>query len=247
MGDPIPGSHLDLEQRLNRLVQRLREVAGPNLLGVALYGGLVKGRYTPGISDVNVVVVVADAGLPSLLPLAPVLTEAFRDSQIVPFLVTPEDLRASAALFPVKILDIQVCHRVLYGDMRLADVRVDPAALRLRSLQELKNLELRLRFQVVERGANPDALWRALTNSLPKLAVTLEILLRVRGLDVPEDRPGVFRTAARELGIDAPRMERIATLRRVDPRPAETQVRERLTDYFEVLRQIERGIEGDLS
>ena len=250
MGDPIPGSHPELERRLDRLVQRLREAGGPNLLGLALYGGLVKGRFTPGISDVNVLVVVADAGLPSLLPLAPVLTEAFRESQVVPFLVTPEDLRASAALFPVKILDIQLCHRLLWGDAHLGDVRVDPSALRLRSLQELKNLELRLRLQVVERGADPDALWRALTNSLPKLAVTLEMLLRVLGLEVPADRPGVLRAAGRELGIEASRMERIATLRRVDPRPVESEVRERLAEYFEVLRDIEnrmeRGAEGDM-
>ena len=182
-----------------------------------------------------------------MLPLAPVLTEAFRESQVVPFLVTPEDLRASAALFPVKILDIQLCHRVLWGDAHLAEVRVDPSALRLRSLQELKNLELRLRLQVVERGADPDALWRALTNSLPKLAVTLEMLLRVRGLEVPADRPGVLRAAGRELGIEASRMERIATLRRVDPRPVESEVRERLAEYFEILRQIGRGIEGGMS
>lgn len=244
MGDPIPGSHPELDRRLDRLVQRLREAGGPNLLGVALYGGLVKGRYTPGISDINILVVVADASLPSLLPLAPVLTEAFRESQIVPFLATPDDLRASAALFPVKILDIQLSHRVLWGDAHLADIRVDPSALRLRSLQELKNLELRLRFQVVERGADPDVLWRAITSSLPKLAVTLEIFLRVRGLPVPADRPGVLRAAGRELGIE---MERIAALRRVDPRPSEAEVRERLAEYFAVLRQIERGIEGETS
>lgn len=247
MGDPIPGSHPELDRRLDRLVQRLREAGGPNLLGVALYGGLVKGRYTPGISDINVLVVVADAGLPSLLPLAPALTEALREFQVVPFLATPEDLRASAALFPVKILDIQLSHRVLYGDVPLAEIRVEPSALRLRSLQELKNLELRLRLQVLERGANPDALWRALTNSLPKLAVTLETLLRVRGLEVPADRPGVLRAAGRELGIEPSRMDRIATLRRVDPRPSEQEVLERLAEYFEVLRQFERRIEGETS
>lgn len=247
MGDPTAGSHPELERRLDRLVQRLREAGGSNLLGAALYGGLVKGRYTPGISDINVLVMVADAGLPSLLPLAPVLTEALRESLVVPFLVTPEDLRASAALFPVKILDIQTRHRVLWGDVRLAGLEVERSALRLRSLQELKNLELRLRLQVVERRADPDVLWRALTNSLPKLAVTLEIFLRVRGLEVPDDRPGVLRTAGRELGIDPEQMERVAMLRRVDARPAEPEVRERLAEYFEILRRIERGIEGEMT
>jgi predicted nucleotidyltransferase len=239
------GSQPELERRLDRLVQRLRETGGGNLLGIALYGSLVKGRYTPGVSDINVLVVLADAGLAALLPLAPVLTEALRESLVVPFLVTPVDLRDSAVLFPLKVLDIQRSHRVLAGDVHLADVRVEPTALRLRALQELKNLELRLRLQVVERGADPDVMWRALTHSLPKLAVTLETLLRARGLDVPADRPGVLRVAGRELGIEAQRMERIAALRRVDPRPDDDTVRERLAEYFEILRDVGRRVEGE--
>lgn len=235
----------ELEKRLDRLVQRLREAAGGNLLGVALYGGLVKGRYTPGISDINVLVVLADAGLPSLLPLAPTLTEALRESLVVPFLATPDDLRSSAVLFPVKILDIQLAHRVLWGDAHLSDVRVEPSSLRLRAMQELKNAELRLRLQVVERGADPDTMWRALTHSLPKLAVTLETLLRARGMEVPADRPSLLRAAARELGIAPERMDRVAALRRVDPRPPEAEVVERLAEYFQILALIERRIEGE--
>lgn len=235
----------ELERRLDRLVQRLREAAGGNLLGVALYGGLVKGRYTPGISDINVLVVLADAGLPSLLPLAPALTEALRESLVVPFLATPDDLRSSAALFPVKILDIQLAHRVLWGDVHLSGIRVEPSSLRLRAMQELKNAELRLRLQVVERGAEPDAMWRALTHSLPKLAVTLETLLRAKGMEVPADRPGLLRAAAGELGIAPARMDRVATLRRVDPRPSEAEVVERLAEYFQILAHIERRIGED--
>jgi predicted nucleotidyltransferase len=241
------GPQPELDRRLDRLVQRLREAGGGNLLGVALYGGLVKGRYTPGVSDINVLVVLADAGLASLLPLAPVLTEALRESVVVPFVVTPDDLRDSAVLFPVKILDIQRSHRVLWGDVHLEPIRVEPAALRLRALQELKNAELRLRLQVVERGADPDVLWRSLTHSLPKLAVTLETLLRARGnrgKDVPPDRPGILRAAALEFGIEPARMERIAKLRRVDPRPDEAAVRERMEDLLGLLAHIGR-IVGD--
>lgn len=238
------GPQPELDRRLDRLVQRLREAGGGNLLGAALYGGLVKGRYTPGVSDINVLIVVADAGLASLLPLAPVLTEALRESVVVPFVVTPGDLRDSAVLFPVKILDIQRSHRVLWGDVHLDRIRVEPAALRLRALQELKNTELRLRLPVVERGADPDALWRALTHSLPKLAVTLETLLRARGVDVPADRPGILRTAALEFGIEPERMERIAKLRRVDPRPDEESVRERMADLLGLLAHIGRVVDG---
>src|SRR5438046_1274828 len=56
----------EIENALAKLVQQLREAAGENLLGVALYGGLAKGRYTPGIPDSNLLIVLAGAdGEPS--------------------------------------------------------------------------------------------------------------------------------------------------------------------------------------
>ena len=238
--------HPQVESTLERLLQQLQTAAGDNLLGVALYGSLVKGRFTPGISDINVLVVVADAGPRPLLALAPVLTAALRESQVIPFVVTPEDLRAAALLFPVKILDIQLSHRVLWGDVHLAGIAVQPEALRLRALQELKNMELRMRLRVVERGADPGAMWRGLTRSLPKLAVTLEILLRTRGIPVPADRPGLLRLAARELGIAAERIDRIADLRRVDRPPDDETIRAQLAEYLAILADICRHVEGEM-
>jgi hypothetical protein len=239
----VPSSGID--EMLDRLAGQLREAAGGNLLGVALYGGLVKGRYTPGISDVNVLVVVADAGLPALLALAPVLTAARRNASVVPFVTTPGDLRDTATLFPVKILDIRTSHRTLWGDPHLAGITVDAGALRLRVLQEIKNLELRLRLRVIERGANPDVLWRGLVSSLPKTAVTLETVLRARGIAVPADRPSLLRRAAAELGVPAERIDRLADLRRIDRRPDDGAVRRLYGEYLELLAELGRRLAGD--
>lgn len=238
--------HPQVESTLERLLQQLQSAAGDNLLGVALYGSLVKGRFTPGISDINVLVVVSDAGPQPLLALSPVLTAALRESQVIPFVMTPEDLRTAALLFPVKILDIQLVHRVLWGDVHLAGIEVQPEALRLRALQELKNMELRMRLRMVERGVDPGAMWRGLTRSLPKLAVTLEILLRARGIPVPADRPGLLRLAARELGIAAERIDRIADLRRVDRPPDDETIRAQLAEYLAILADICRHVEGEM-
>lgn len=240
------GDHPEVDRTLERLVRQLREAAGPNLLGIALYGSLAKGRYTPGVSDINVLIVVADAELPALLPLAPVLTAALRETHVVPFVVTPADLRASAVLFPVKLLDIQLWHRLLWGDVRLADIEVQPEPLRLRSLQELKNMELRMRLRVVERSGETDALWRGLMRNLPKLAVTLEVLLRARGVEVPADRPGVLRQAVQQLGISPERMERIAGLGRAEKRPDDETVHRLLDDYLDLLAEICHRLEGEV-
>jgi hypothetical protein len=237
----MPGTHqaaeAAVERTLDRLVQRLCEAGGANVLGIALYGGLAKGRYTPGVSDVNVIVVLADARLPALLPLAPALTAALRQSQVAAFVVTPADLRQAARLFPVKILDIQSNHRLLHGDLHLGGLRIDPESLRLRALQELKNGELRLRRRVLERGAEAEALWEGLVLGLSRLALALETVLRASGVAVPGERPELLRLAGHQLGVEPERMARLAALRPAGERPSDDAVRELLGDFFDLLAE----------
>ncbi len=233
-----------LERAIDDAVRGLQQAGGANLLGVALYGSLTKGRYTPGHSDVNLLVVVADAGLAALLPLAPVLTGAFRRAQITAFVATPQDLRAAARLFPAKILDIQLFHRKLCGELHLGELAVDPEQLRYRTTQELKNLQLRLRRNLLERGGEPAALWEGMVRSLPKLAVILGTLLRGRGIELPLARQAVLEQAAARLGVAAGAMERFAHLRRRDLPPAEPVVRELAERYLELLGDLAARVGG---
>ena len=233
----------EIERALEALVAQLREAGGANLLGVALYGGLAKGRFTPGVSDVNVLIVVAEAGLEPMLLLAPALTAALRDDRIVPFIVTPEDLRVSARLFPGKIFDIQESHRLLWGDVHLAGLRISAEDLLLRARQEIKNTELRLRLRAVERSGDPGALWRGLMASLPKIAVTLETLVRLKGLSVPPDRPGLLRLARREMGIPPEQIEPFASLHRTDGRPEDSEARRLYALWLDLLAGLSRRLE----
>lgn len=240
------GHHPEIDRALDRLVLQLREAAGSNLLGIAVYGSLVKGRYTPGHSDVNILLVLADASLASLLPLARSLTAALHDAHVVPFVVTPADLRASAVLFPVKILEMQLWHRALWGDVHLAEIKVEPEPLRLRTLQEIKNMKLRLRVRAVEHGGDPEELWRGVTRKVSTLAGILELLLRARGVEIPADRPGVLREAVRHLGIPPESIDRIARLKRSDSRPDDETVRQIFSDFLELLAEICHRVEGEV-
>ena len=120
----------EIERALEQLVADLRSADGTNLLGVALYGGIAKGRFTPGISDVNVLVVLRATALADLERVAPALTGARRSARVTAFVATPADLRDAARWFPVKMRDIQRAHRVLFGEVPLAQLQIDPVALR---------------------------------------------------------------------------------------------------------------------
>jgi hypothetical protein len=245
MAKMILSPEVALERTLTRLVQRLREAALDNLLGVAMYGAPKTRHAGTGAAEVNILVVVANATLPALFPLAPVLTSAQRQSQVSSFVATPAELRIDAHLFPARLLEIRLTHRVLYGDVHLDRLEISPRGLRFAALQELKNLEIRLRHRILDRGTDPDLLWAGIVQSLPRLFAILETVLHARGLERPASRADVLRMAGELLGIEPSRLEPINALRQLTSRPTDEAVREELGAYLAVLADLVRHLGRD--
>src|SRR6202158_1427004 len=197
-----------LERTLARVVQRSRDAADDNLLGFATCGAATKSRHASGTGavEVNILVVVANATLQALLPLAPVLTSAQRQSQVSSFVATPAELRVDAPLFPARLLEIRLTHHLLYGDVHLDRLEIAPRGLRFAALQELKNLEIRLRHRILDGGTDPDLLWAGIVQSLPRLVAILETVLHARGGERPATRSDVLRMAPETLGLEPSRL-----------------------------------------
>jgi hypothetical protein len=227
-----------LERTLRHLVQRLREVGGDNLLGVAVYG--LPARQRPGAKnrEINVLVVLSNASLSALLPLATVLTSAQRQSQVASVVATPADLRAEAQLFPARMLEMRRSHRLLHGDVHLDRLEISPQGLRFAALQEIKNLESRMRHRVVNHGTDPDLLWAGLAQSVAHLTSILETVLYAGGQPSPAERSEVLRLAGAELDIEPARLEPLAALRPATRRPPDETVRETLDSYLRLLADL---------
>jgi hypothetical protein len=233
-----------LERNLARVVQRLREAAGDNLLGVAVHGAPARGRAGPGTgaSQVNLLVVVANATLPALLALAPVLTSAQRQSQVSTSVVTPEELGIAAQLFPSRLLEVRLTHRLLFGNVHLDRLEIAPHGLRFAALQELKQLEDKLRHRILDRGTDPDLLWAGIVQSLPRLIATLETVVHASGGEPAPGRSDLLRLAAEALGIEPARLEPIGALRQRTSRPTDEVVRVELEGYLALLAELVRRL-----
>jgi hypothetical protein len=240
MAKTNPSPEAILERALARMVQRLSEAAGDNLLGVAVYGAPAKGRQPSGAAEVNVLVVVADASLPALLALAPVLTSAQRQSQVASFVATPSELRVDAQLFPARLHEMRSTHRLLHGDVHLDRLEIEPRGLRFAALQELKTLEIRLRHRILDRGTDPDLLWAGIVQTLPRLVAILDTVLHARsaGGAAPAARSDVLRLAGEALGIEPARLEQTNALRARASRPNDETVREELGAYLALLAEL---------
>ena len=194
----------DVAAALDSLTSALREVPGDNLLGLILFGGLARGRYNPGTSDINIVVYVREATARSLDGFANPLHVAWRAKRVEPMIIAHGELPRLATAFPTKILDIQRKHVVLFGDDPFDGIIVSREHIRAHAEQDLRNLSLRLRRRFVSIHDDGAALAMAATDAAVALAVNLRALLFLRGVVSDEFQPteAIYERAAETFGLD---------------------------------------------
>jgi hypothetical protein len=200
------------------LRQNLTTELGPALNAIVLYGGVARGRYRPGQSDVNVLIVLNEASPPTLGKMAPHLKGAWRAAAVEPMILTLEEIERAASSFPNKFLDIHDHHVMVHGADPLTGLVITNKDLCRGVRRELTNLRLRLRRGYLNAISDPRLSRRILAEIVRPLAINLASLLRVTGHPVPaDDRSAtVFAAAASAFDLDRETLDQLAALRR-DP------------------------------
>jgi hypothetical protein len=226
---------------LDRMCAELSRAAGPNLAGVVLYGGLARGRYRPGRSDVNVVVLLREATGAALAAIHPPLRTAWRAIRVEPFLMTPAEVPAAAAAFSTKFLDIKEHHVLLTGEDPFVGLVIDPADVLRNVRDSLRNLRFRLRQRHFRLGDDPAELTSALAAIARPLALELAALLRCAGKGLAdEDRSrAIFAAAAPAFRLDEDALQRLAELRQNERVPPDA-----VSLFGRVLASLDRALQA---
>lgn len=211
----VPGATEAVAHALQALLSDLQAQAGPSLAGLVLFGGLARGRYRAGRSDINVAVLLHSADPSVLQAIAPALGRARRAAAVEAMLITLAEVPFAALDFPTKFLDIQRHHVVLYGSDPFEPLQI-PASLVHRCVaQSLRNRVLRLRHRYTSQINDPVALQLALAAMARPLAIDLTALLQVNAHTLPaEDRTAaLYHAAAEAFALDVRPLETLAALR----------------------------------
>jgi len=200
---------------LGRYCEEIKRAAGEGLLSLALYGGLVRGRYQVQQSDINVLVVLKDGNQEQLDRLTPILRSAWREIRLEPFLLTQEELQRAAIVFPTKLLDIQREHRLLDGQDLLGRLVIRQEDLCRRIEQELRNVAMRLRRRYVSVYDDEQAMQRALREVAVPLRVNFLALLGLAKVQIAEEErtPAVYAAAAERFKLDGTALQQLSELR----------------------------------
>jgi predicted nucleotidyltransferase len=134
-----------MEQDLADFVQRLREAAGENLKSVILFGSSVTGEFQSKHSHLDVLCIVERADVAHIEALQPAIEWWLRKDNPEPRIFTREELRRSADVFAIELLDMKDHHRVLFGEDVFANLSVPLRYHKLQVERELRTNSLRLR------------------------------------------------------------------------------------------------------
>src|SRR5271165_1439294 len=98
---------LSTQSKLTDLVSRLKEFAAENLESVILYGSAARGDFKEGHSDLNILCVLRSVTARELARLTPVVHWCCKDqNEPAPLFFTDEELRTSADVFSIELLDM---------------------------------------------------------------------------------------------------------------------------------------------
>ena len=195
---------LSTEAKLTDLVSRMKEFAGENLESLILYGSAARGDFKEGHSDLNVLCVLRSVSARELTRVTPVVHWWSKDhNEPAPLFFTAEELRQSADVFSIELLDMQKSRRVLYGTDVVAGVPVPMNLHRVQVEHDLRTLLLKLRQHFLLTGQKESELRTAEAKSSSSVLALLRHTLIAFDEEPPATAQEVFARIAALTGADA--------------------------------------------
>lgn len=186
-----------------KLVEELKQACPAGLKSVVLYGSAAAGDHAGKKSDYNVLVVTEDLGTKTLDALSKTAAKWSQAGNPAPLLFTEERLAQATDVFPIELLDIRDCHKILHGDDLVQGLEIDTKNLRLQIEHELRGKLIRLRQSYLLTGGKPKAVAELMVESLSTFLVLFRASLRLFEESVPQPKFEALEKLAGHLEFDA--------------------------------------------
>jgi predicted nucleotidyltransferase len=237
-----------MEVKLAELVERLKSAAHDNLRAVVLYGSAVTGEFLAEHSDLNILCVVERAGSAELESLHAVAEWWIRQKNAAPLIFTFEELRRSADVFAIELLDMKGHHRMLLGEDFLANFEVPLQLHRLQVERELRNGWLRLRQAILTAPHSNKVLLQLMLDSVSTFCALFRHAVFALGQAMPANKRQAVDAVAAISGADASAFHSVLELREGKRKPRAIDTEATLHTYLEfvevVTNEVDRRLEA---
>jgi predicted nucleotidyltransferase len=230
------------EDKLQELVSRVHYACGDDLVSVVLYGSAARDDYHEQYSDVNVMVILRHLK-PSIYPaLAGVLNWWSHEEKLrPPTIMTLDEVRESADVFAIEMLDIQAEHKTLYGDDVVSAIPVPMNLHRVEVEHDLRTTLLRLRHHLLLTSDGDEELKAVMGKSVTSVVTLFRHALIALGENPPHAKAKVLEHAAEVFGFNGQQLRTVLELRS-DGQQIDN-VRELYHAYMDAILAVAHGLD----
>jgi hypothetical protein len=207
------GSKKTPEHALQDLIASLKAVLGEDLRAVIVFGSFASGEFLEGKSSLNVLILAETLAPQRLTFLAAPFNAWARQKHMPPILMRTAELPTMAGVLPIEFSDILDHHRVVFGDISFAQLRLDPARLRFQVEHDLAILLLRLRRSAARADFDAVALGTLVADSLSSTWTLCRALLRAHGVQDKMSKVEAARRLCAAAALDEKLVERLEACR----------------------------------
>jgi len=192
-----------VRDRIKEWTKSLEAALGDDLVAIMLTGGVARGDYRIGESDVNALIVLRDASFEKLDAISSAMQAARYGARVEPTILTEDELPGVCDAFPLLYDEIARSNLILVGkDPFASAVVVHDTHRRLRVEQELREAQIWLRRVVTDALGAREAIGGAVGRKIRQVRRPLRALLNLKGIACKEDIANVLASAGNVYGVD---------------------------------------------
>jgi hypothetical protein len=222
---------------------RLRAQGGENIESVILFGSAAAGDFHAEFSNVNLFCVLRDSSFAALLALAPAAKWWDSQKQPPPLFMTREEIERSADVFTIELLDMQMHHRVLYGDDVVQNLSIPANLHRVQVEYELREKLALLRQHLALAAGNDSRLWELLLRSVSSFATLFRHALIVLNHDAPVRKREAVEALAKQIGFDASALLQVLDVRERKANRKQFKVADLFSRYLAALEHATAAVD----
>jgi hypothetical protein len=235
-----------MEAKLTELVTRMKAAADANLKSIVLYGSAITGEFRAGHSDLNILCIVERAAAEDLEHLHEPAEWWVRQGNPPPLLFTLDELRRSADVFAIELIDITNHHRLLFGTDFFANFEVPLRLHRLQVERELRTDWLRLRQAILAAPLSYKAHLGIMAQSVSAFCALFRHALFALGNPMPASKREAVAAVAALTGADPSAFHALLDLREGKRKPRSIDVEASLHAYLEFVEVVTNEIDRRL-
>jgi hypothetical protein len=222
-----------MEAKLSELVNRLKSAGRDNLKAVVLYGSAVTGEFTEKHSDLNILCLVERAGTSELEQLHDASNWWIKQGNAAPLVLTLDELKHSADVFAIEMLDMKHHHRMLFGPDFLDSLEVPMRLHRAQVEHELRVNWLRLRQAILTAPVKKKPHFAMMVASVPTFCALFRHALIALGQPPPDGQRAAVDEIAALTGADPSAFHALLAFREGKRREKDIDIEATLHAYLE--------------